>query len=62
MLFLSIQSNNTYIFPGLGLGLVMSGAIRVHDDMLLAAGKFKAYQEGYYHLVQQIFSLALYVI
>ncbi|KAF9662574.1 hypothetical protein SADUNF_Sadunf18G0068400 [Salix dunnii] len=33
------QSNNTYIFPGLGLGLVMSGAIRVHDDMLLAAAE-----------------------
>ncbi|KAM0011742.1 NADP-dependent malic enzyme [Helianthus debilis subsp. tardiflorus] len=31
------QSNNAYIFPGLGLGLIISGAIRVHDDMLLAA-------------------------
>uniref|UniRef100_A0A2N9I2A1 Malic enzyme NAD-binding domain-containing protein n=1 Tax=Fagus sylvatica TaxID=28930 RepID=A0A2N9I2A1_FAGSY len=31
------QSNNAYIFPGLGLGLVISGAIRVHDEMLLAA-------------------------
>ena len=48
MLFLSIQSNNAYIFPGLGLGLVISGAIRVHDDMLLAAGKFKAYLEKEY--------------
>jgi malate dehydrogenase (oxaloacetate-decarboxylating)(NADP+) len=34
-----MQSNNAYIFPGFGLGLVMSGAIRVHDDMLLAACK-----------------------
>ncbi|CAN1330931.1 NADP-dependent malic enzyme, partial [Linum perenne] len=33
------QGNNAYIFPGFGLGLVMSGAIRVHDDMLLAACK-----------------------
>ncbi|CAH9116991.1 unnamed protein product, partial [Cuscuta epithymum] len=31
------QANNAYIFPGLGLGLIISGAIRVHDDMLLAA-------------------------
>lgn len=35
-----VQSNNAYIFPGFGLGLVMSGAIRVHNDMLLAACKF----------------------
>lgn len=33
------QSNNAYIFPGFGLGVVISGAIRVHDDMLLAACK-----------------------
>ncbi|PQQ10635.1 NADP-dependent malic enzyme [Prunus yedoensis var. nudiflora] len=33
------QSNNAYIFPGFGLGLVISGAIRVHDDMLLAASE-----------------------
>lgn len=37
--FLNTQANNAYIFPGFGLGLVISGAIRVHDDMLLAAGK-----------------------
>ena len=35
-----IQANNAYIFPGFGLGLIMSGAIRVHDDMLLAACKY----------------------
>ncbi|VAH03192.1 unnamed protein product [Triticum turgidum subsp. durum] len=28
------QSNNAYVFPGFGLGVVISGAIRVHDDML----------------------------
>jgi malic enzyme len=38
--FLSIlQSNNAYIFPGFGLGVVTSGTIRVHDEMMLAAGK-----------------------
>ncbi|KAJ4951863.1 hypothetical protein NE237_028695 [Protea cynaroides] len=38
------QSNNAYIFPGLGLGLIISGAIRVHDDMLLAASEALAAQ------------------
>ncbi|KAF5748549.1 putative malic enzyme [Tripterygium wilfordii] len=38
------QANNAYIFPGLGLGLVISGAIRVHDDMLLAASEALAGQ------------------
>ncbi|RYR57550.1 hypothetical protein Ahy_A05g023259 isoform C [Arachis hypogaea] len=33
------MANNAYIFPGFGLGLVISGAIRVHDDMLLAASE-----------------------
>ncbi|KAL6140818.1 hypothetical protein ACLB2K_059111 [Fragaria x ananassa] len=33
----AVNSNNAYIFPGFGLGLLMSGTIRVHDDMLLAA-------------------------
>ncbi|XP_031382862.1 LOW QUALITY PROTEIN: NADP-dependent malic enzyme-like [Punica granatum] len=38
------QANNAYIFPGLGLGLVISGAIRVHDQMLLAASEVLAGQ------------------
>lgn len=38
-----LQSNNAYIFPGFGLGLVISGAIRVHDDMLLAACKLQTF-------------------
>ncbi|KAJ7969546.1 Malic enzyme [Quillaja saponaria] len=42
--FVPGQSNNAYIFPGLGLGLVISGAIRVHDDMLLAASEALAKQ------------------
>ncbi|KAL8098953.1 hypothetical protein AgCh_031600 [Apium graveolens] len=33
------KANNAYIFPGFGLGLIISGAIRVHDDMLLAASE-----------------------
>nr|GMD32345.1 NADP-dependent malic enzyme, chloroplastic [Ipomoea batatas] len=36
---LSGQANNAYIFPGFGLGLIISGAIRVHEDMLLAASE-----------------------
>ncbi|WOK95705.1 NADP-dependent malic enzyme [Canna indica] len=42
--FVPGQANNAYIFPGFGLGLVMSGAIRVHDDMLLAASEALAGQ------------------
>ncbi|CAI0409563.1 unnamed protein product [Linum tenue] len=38
------QANNAYIFPGFGLGLIMSGAIRVHDDLLLAASEALAVQ------------------
>ncbi|KAL5576926.1 hypothetical protein UlMin_018625 [Ulmus minor] len=37
--FVPGQANNAYIFPGLGLGLLMSGTIRVHDEMLLAASE-----------------------
>ncbi|XP_062154950.1 NADP-dependent malic enzyme [Alnus glutinosa] len=42
--FVPGQANNAYIFPGFGLGLLMSGAIRVHDDMLLAASEALAAQ------------------
>ncbi|KAE9459150.1 hypothetical protein C3L33_08946, partial [Rhododendron williamsianum] len=38
------QANNAYIFPGFGLGLIMSGTIRMHDDMLLAASEALACQ------------------
>ncbi|KAL9247364.1 hypothetical protein vseg_020805 [Gypsophila vaccaria] len=48
--YASGQSNNAYIFPGLGLGLIMSGAIRVHDDMLLAASEALAAQVTEEHL------------
>ncbi|XP_073006893.1 NADP-dependent malic enzyme [Typha latifolia] len=43
-IFVPGQSNNAYIFPGFGLGLVISGAIRVHDEMLLAASEALAQQ------------------
>ncbi|KAK4427939.1 NADP-dependent malic enzyme, chloroplastic [Sesamum alatum] len=43
-LYASGQANNAYIFPGFGLGLIISGAIRVHDDMLLAASEALAMQ------------------
>nr|AFL65183.1 plastid NADP-malic enzyme [Sorghum bicolor] len=43
-IFVPGQANNAYIFPGFGLGLVISGAIRVHEDMLLAASEALAGQ------------------
>ncbi|GLJ30718.1 hypothetical protein SUGI_0608850 [Cryptomeria japonica] len=44
------QSNNAYIFPGFGLGVVMSGSIRVHDQMMLAAAEALANQVTEEHL------------
>jgi len=44
------QSNNAYIFPGMGLGCVVSGAIRVHDSMFLAAAESLANEIGKDHL------------
>lgn len=42
--FVPGQANNAYIFPGFGFGLVISGAIRVHNEMLLAASEALAGQ------------------
>ncbi|XP_028756206.1 NADP-dependent malic enzyme [Neltuma alba] len=42
--FVPGQANNAYIFPGFGLGLIMSGTIRVHEDLLLAASEALAAQ------------------
>ncbi|MGR9053401.1 MAG: NAD-dependent malic enzyme [Gammaproteobacteria bacterium] len=33
------QCNNSYIFPGVGLGIIASGAVRVTDAMLMAASE-----------------------
>ncbi|MCL7649256.1 NAD-dependent malic enzyme [Klebsiella pneumoniae] len=33
------QCNNSYIFPGIGLGVIASGASRVTDEMLMAASE-----------------------
>ncbi|KAF7843397.1 ABC transporter G family member 36 [Senna tora] len=42
--FVPGQANNAYIFPGFGLGLIMSGTIRVQDELLLAASEALASQ------------------
>jgi malate dehydrogenase (oxaloacetate-decarboxylating) len=33
-----VQANNAYIFPGVGLGLMVAGTTRIRDEMFLAAG------------------------
>ncbi|XP_049365845.1 NADP-dependent malic enzyme-like [Solanum verrucosum] len=48
------EANNCYIFPRFGLGLVMIGTIRVHNDMLLAASKALASQVTEEHYVKGI--------
>ncbi|KAK4267622.1 hypothetical protein QN277_024375 [Acacia crassicarpa] len=41
-----MKANNAYIFPGFGLGLIISGAIRVRHELLLAALTQENYDKG----------------
>jgi malate dehydrogenase (oxaloacetate-decarboxylating)(NADP+) len=50
--FVPRQGNNSYIFPGVGLGVIASRARRVTDDMFMAAAHALADQVSASDLAQ----------
>jgi malate dehydrogenase (oxaloacetate-decarboxylating)(NADP+) len=38
-LFVPRQGNNSYIFPGVGMGVIVSRATRITDEMFMASAK-----------------------
>ncbi|MFP1452022.1 malic enzyme-like NAD(P)-binding protein [Escherichia coli] len=56
------QCNNAFIFPGIGLGVIASGASRITDEMLMSASETLAQYsplvlngEGWYYRNRKIF-------